>query len=186
MKSIIKMAIQLFLVFTIFQFLNSFILSVNNFININVLIVNINGIRTNNLPNIETNEFLKLFIPFIIIWCVYFIVVVIIWVKSEYISKAIIGKNELENVQLTLAGEDILSAGLSILSIYFIIDSSPRIFSYISNYVVGKTRFVDKDFLKEYTIRQTLEVIGISIKIILSLMLIKHKEKIIKIISVKK
>jgi hypothetical protein len=31
---------------------------------------------------------------------------------------------------------------------------------------VGKTRFVDKDFLKEYTIRQTLEVIGISIKII--------------------
>jgi hypothetical protein len=176
MKDIIKVTIKILLIFTIFWFINSFILSVNNLIQINTIDINAMSI-------IEKTAFYKSFIPFLCIWILYIISIIFVWKQSDNISKAIVNNNDLNHIQVLLNYENVLSVGINILCLYFIIDTSPRLFSYISNYILDKTRFVDKDFLKEYTIRQILEMIGISIKIILSILLIKYKSKVLKFLE---
>jgi hypothetical protein len=108
-----------------------------------------------------------------------------IWIKSDNISKVIIGNGNCENISLTLSSDNILLIGINILCIYFILDSLPSIFYYVSEYLVSKTRFVDRTFLEEYTTRQILQIIGIFVKIISAILLIKYKEKIVKLIRIK-
>jgi hypothetical protein len=178
MKNIIKISIKLFLVFNILSFINSFTLSVNNFINA----VGLNIIQ----DNIYKTELIKVVLPFLIIWCINLIVIIILWRKCDTISENIIENSVIDNINITINYENILSVGIIILGLYFIIDSLPKVFSYISNYIVSKSRFVDKNFLKEYTIRQVLEIIGIIMKILFSVMIIKHKDKIIEKMNIKK
>ena len=87
---------------------------------------------------------------------------------------------------MTLDFGNILSVGLIVIGVYLFINSIPRLFSYLSNFAISKTRFVDKDYLREYTIKEIVEIIGIIIKIITSYMLIKYNNKIVnKIIEIK-
>jgi hypothetical protein len=120
------------------------------------------------------------FLPFIVVWCIYLAIVTILWIKSESIANKIVGINQQENINITLGYEDILSIGLVILGFYLIIDSLPKLFSYISNFVISKSRFVDIDYLNGYTIKEIVEIIGIIVKMIISFVIIKNKDNVVK------
>ena len=178
MKNIIKYSIRLFLIFTIFNFINTFILSINNFVQWN---------RQNRMfmENFETLEFIKMYLPFIMVWIIYTFIIILLWSKSGNISEKIIEKNEMENMCIQLEFKSLLSLALIVLGIFFIIDTSPRLFSYIGNFVTSKTRFVDRDFLRNYTIREFIEMIGIIVKLLLAYTIIRHNRKIVdKIIAI--
>ena len=73
------------------------------------------------------------------------------------------------------------------IGIYLFIDSIPRLFSYLSNFMISKTRFVDKDYLKEYNLKEIVEMIGILLKMFMSYFVIKYNTIIVeKIIELKK
>jgi hypothetical protein len=175
MKKIIKIAIRIFLIFITFNFINHFSITVLNFIN---------GFKINNRYEIQISEFINAIIPFFVVWTIYIIVLIILWVKSEKISIKIVGENDHEYINLALNMENILSTGIILLGLYLIIDTIPKLFAYIANYIVNKTRFV-QDYIKNYTISQIVEIIGIIIKIIVSVMLIKRRNNIIKLLNKK-
>jgi hypothetical protein len=169
MKNIVKIGIRLFLVFITFNFINSFSVTVLNFIN---------GFRVNNRYEIKTSEFINAIIPFFVIWAIYIIILIILWMKSEKISVKIVGEKDYDTINLSLNMENLLSIGIILLSLYLIIDTIPKLFAYIANYIVNKTRFV-QDYIKNYTISQIIEIMGIIIKIIVSVVLIKHRNDIV-------
>jgi hypothetical protein len=179
MNKIIKISIRLFLIFIVFQSINTFAVSFHNFISWN-------EIYKNYQEAINAFEILKLYLPFITVWVIYLFVVIFLWIKSDFITNKIVGENKLEIMNISLDYKNILSVGLIVLGVYLFIDSIPRLFSYISNFAINKTRFVDRDFLRAYTIKEIVEIIGIIIKMITSIMLIKYNEKIIlKIYEIK-
>jgi hypothetical protein len=123
-------------------------------------------------------ELFRLLLPFIIVWFFYIIFVIVIWLKSESLSKKIIANDFIENVSITLSYGHLVPLGIIIVGIYLFIDSLPRLFSYISSLIIDRSRFVDKSFQNEYTIKEIIEIIGIILKIITSLSIIKYKDKI--------
>jgi hypothetical protein len=130
--------------------------------------------------NITNTEIVIAYLPFILVWCIYVSVIIHLWKKSEIIANKIVGINQLDSINIVLDYGNILSVGLIILGIYLIFDSLPKLFSYIANFVISKTRFVDKDFLREYTIKEIVEMTGIAIKIVMAFSIIKYNEKIVK------
>lgn len=171
MKGLINISIKIFLLFNIFNFLTSFFLSLHNFISHYKI--------NKDLYEINIIEDIKMYVPFVLICCLYILIIIFMWTKTEYISNKIINTNKIENLNFTLDYKNALSIGLIILSIYLIISSFPRIFSYLSNWLISKSRFVDKDYLKDYTIREVVELFGIFVKILASYLLIKYNENII-------
>jgi len=142
------------------------------------------------IRNIDANiiDALLLHIPFILLWCGGIILIIFLWKKSENIANKIVGKieNEVEIDKMNIDYNKLLSIGLIVIGVYLIIDTLPVLFSYISNYIVSKTRFVDKDFLREWSIKSIIEIIGIAIKIIISFVIIRYNDKVVeKIIDLK-
>jgi hypothetical protein len=170
MKKIINIAIKLFLMFTFIQYLNIYVSTFNNYV----------FAKKITIDYLLSFDF---FIRFVVIWCIYFVIIIIAWIKSDNISNAVIGNNNLEDIQLTLTYENILLIGINILCIYFIIDSIPMLFFYISLLATDFFMFPDYFFENNYYIRGILDTIMILLKIILSFLVIKYKEKIIKIIK---
>jgi hypothetical protein len=165
----VKISIRVFLLFTIFQFINSFALSINNLI------------ATLSFQRINISEISTLvFLPFILIWIIYIIVVIILWKKSEIIAEKIVGAENSLNIELKLNSENILSVGIIILGIYLIIEPLPRLFSFIATYVVSRTRFVENDFWREFSIRQMIDIIGLIFKLLSGLIIIRFNEQIVK------
>jgi len=186
MNVIVKICIRLFLLFTVFKFINTFITSVANFISwLGFFKVEI------KMRNIDTNDIniidaLLLHIPFILLWFGGIILIIFLWKKSEKIANKIVGKNEIEIDKINIDYNKLLSIGLIVIGVYLIIDTLPILFSYISNYIVSKTRFVDKDYLKEWSIKSVIEIIGVAIKIIISFVIIRYNDKVVeKIIDLK-
>ena len=180
MKVIVNISIRIFIIFTIFQFINSFSLTVNNFIGWN---------QFNKPSEVEIGiiEIIKLYLPFILLWIIYLGIIILLWVKSKKISEKIIGEIKIESMNITLSFQSALSIGIILIGIYLIISTVPTLFSYLSNWTINKTKFIDKDFVKEYTIRQFIEIIGIIIKIIFAYITIKYNGKIVsKIIKIDK
>jgi hypothetical protein len=179
MKTIIKLSIRIVLIFTVFKFFNY----------LSSLIIMIIGWSKNNQMLINASgkiAILKTFLPAIIVLCVYIFIIIVLWIKSEIISEKIIGKNQIENINVTLDLKNALSVGIIFIGIFLFIDSIPMLFSYLSNFAISKTRFVDKDYLRDYTIKEIVEVIGIILKMIVSFLLIKYREEIIsKIMATK-
>jgi len=180
MKTIIKLSIRVFLIFKFFSFINTFSLSIMNFIGWNKY----NQMFIDGIGKIEI---LKMYLPYITIWCIYIILIITLWIKSEAISKKIIGNSQIENINITLDFKNALSVGIILMGIFLFIDTIPKLFSYLSNFAISKTRFVDKDYLRTYTIKEIVEIIGIIIKMIVSFLLIRQKDAIInKIIEISK
>ena len=173
MKSIIRIAIRLFLIFNIFNFINNLASSINNFINWYKYIET----RT---TKIKIMEFLELYLPFIAVWCIFIFIMIVFWIKTEDISDKIISTNEFESINITLDYESALSLCFMILGLYLILDALPRIFTYLSNLLISQSRFVDKNFFREYTIKDIMEIIGILLKIFAAFMMIRHNRKIVK------
>ena len=171
MQNFIKISIRLFLIFTIFRFLNSFALLINNTI----------AVVTQD-PMFGYYIDIKIFLPFIISSIVYFTIVILLWKKSEVISKKIVGDNDIENITISLDYNKILSFGIIILGIFLLIFPIPRIFSYAANFVVARSRFVDDTFIREMRIRDVIEIIGIGLKMMAGYLIIKYNDKVIKII----
>ena len=103
-----------------------------------------------------------------------------LWIKTEDISDKIISTSKFDNINITLDYKNALSLCIIILGIYLILDTLPGIFSYLSNLLISQTRFVDKDFFREYTIKEIVEIIGILLKIFTAFMMIRHNRKIVK------
>ena len=74
--------------------------------------------------------------------------------------------------------QSVLSIGIILIGIYLIVSSIPGLFSYLSNWTVNKTRFIDRDFVRDFTIRQIIEIIGIMIKLVIAFLIIKYNAKI--------
>jgi hypothetical protein len=125
-------------------------------------------------------EFAELYLPFIIVWCIFIFITIILWIKTEDISDKIISINKFDSINITLDFENALSLGIIILGIYLILDTLPRAFSYLSNLLISQSRFVDRDFLREYTIKEIVEIIGILLKIFGAFIVIRHNRKIVK------
>ena len=167
MTKIIKMSIRLFLVFTVFSFINSFILSVNNIV----------VMYRQSIYSIDLDIFS--FLPFILTWIIYFVIITLLWKKSYTIAQKIVGEDISENINFTLNYREALSVGIVILGIFLFFEPLPRLFSYIANYVTSRSRFVDREFLRQYRIREVIEMIGIGVRMFLSILLIKHKNWLI-------
>jgi hypothetical protein len=140
------------------------------------------------MHNIDTNiiDALLLHIPFVLLWCGGIILIIFLWKKSESIANKIVGINEIEIEKINIDYNKILSISLIVIGIFLIIDTLPILFSYLSNYIVSKTRFVDRDFLREWSIKSVIEIIGVAIKMIISFVLIRYNDKVVeKIDSIK-
>jgi heme/copper-type cytochrome/quinol oxidase subunit 2 len=133
--------------------------------------------------NINQIEVFLQYIPFILLWCFYLVLVIILWKKSEKIANKIVGEDKQDINNVDFDYNRILSTGLIVLGIFIIIDTLPVLFSYISNYVVSKTRFGNNDFLREFSIKSVIEIIGIIIKIIISFVIIVYNDKVIEKIN---
>ena len=169
MIKIIRISIRLFLLLLVFNFINTFAF---------------HAMSLFNLSEILTRpEWLRAYYPFITLWFIYLAIIIILWVKAENIAKIIVGENDFDNIQLNLNHKSILSIGIYLLCIFFIINTSPRIFSYISTWVIMRTRFVDDQFLVNYTIGQIVDIMGIVLKLILSIYGIKHNKKIVELLT---
>ena len=156
MKNIVKICIRLFLILTVFQFINRFIISISTFI---ASFSHIRMFSTEDVNNVNIIDFL----PFIIIWLIYLAIVVIIWVKSEAISKKIVGDEISQNIQISINYDNILSVGIVILGLFLIINPLPRIFSHTANYITSRSRFVVDDFFwRDFGIKQMIEIIGLT------------------------
>ena len=187
LKNIIRISIRLFLVFTIFQFMSVFTSSWTYLVNLYGIKINMDGINFSNIAEniiMDKTDIFKIFLQFIITWCINLAVIIILWVKSEEISELIIGKNNIENVEMKLDAENILSAALCILCIYFIIENLPKLFHYVSNYISFCVKLFNKNteiFISSHLHFGLLEVL---FKIIISIIGIRYREKIVKIINI--
>lgn len=171
MKKIIKLAIRLFLAINIFQVTYNFALSVGNAINMN------------RMSDIDKTENINIFSTSIFPWCIYLVIVVILWIKSGQIAKLIVGNDDIDNIHLALDYESVLSIGIIILCLYFIIDASSLLFYYISNYVISKSNSVNGYLSNDPTTRQAIDIMRILVKIILSVIGIKYRGKIINLLN---
>jgi len=142
LKNIIKISIRLFLVFTIFQFISLFTTSWAYMVNLYGIKIDMSGVTFNKITEsivMDKYDIFRIFLQFIIIWCINLTLLIILWIKSEKISELIIGKNNIENIEVTLSSENLLSVGLCIVCTFFIIDSFPKLFHYVSNYIVPES-----------------------------------------------
>jgi hypothetical protein len=149
--------------------------------------IDMNGVTFNNITeNIIMDKFdiFRIFLQFIITWCINLAVLIILWIKSEKISQFIIGKNNIENIEIALSSENILSVGLCIICIYFIIDSLPKLFHYISNYIMFYTKLLNENAEIYMSSILHFEFLEILLKIIMSIIGMRYREKIVKIINI--
>jgi len=188
LKNIIKISIRLFIIFWIFQFIIMFTGSWTYLVNLYKIKIDINGINIDNLQGIamDKQDIFRIFLQFIITWCLNLAVIVILWIKSEKVAEAIIGKNDIENVQMTtLDTESILSAGLCIICVYFFVDNVVKLLYNISTYIITLTKIINKNaeiYLSSFFHFNFLEVL---LKIIMSIIGIRYREKIVKKINIK-
>jgi len=189
LKNVIKISIRLFIIFWIFQFLTMFTTSWNYLVNLYGIEIDTSGVYFDNVLDgiaMDKQDIFRIFLQFIITWCLNIAVIVILWIKSEKVAKAIIGKNDIENVQMTpLDSESILSIGLCIICVFFFIDSVTRLLYYISNYIISFTQIINKDteiYFSSVTFFSFLELL---FKLIMSIIGIRYREKIVKKINMR-
>jgi hypothetical protein len=168
--------------------MSAFISSWTYLVNLYGIKIDMSGIFFNNILDgivMDKKDIFRIFLQFIITWCINLAVIMILWIKSETISKAIIGNNDIENIQIAMDSESILSCGLCIVCVFFLIDSVPPLLGYISNYIILFIKLVNENpkiYLSSYFHFTFLELI---FKIIISIIGIRYKEKIVKIINIK-
>jgi hypothetical protein len=172
MGNLIKISIRIFLAFSILQLINNVSLEINNVVN------------QYRYAYLYSDEFLdknllKAYFPYICCWGIYLIIVVIIWIKSEEISKRVIGNNKIENINLLLNYENTLSLGIIVFGIYLFIDSLSKLISFISILFINSLRY-EKNILLDFEIDILVQIGTTLLKIIASFIMIKYNEKIIK------
>ena len=184
LKNIIKISIRLFIIFWILQFLTMFTTSWNYLVNLYSIEIDMSGVYFNNILDgiaMDKQDIFRIFLQFIITWCFNIAVIVILWIKSEKLAKAIIGKNDIENVQMiTLDTESILSAGLCIICVYFFVDNVVKLLYNISTYIITLTKIINGNaeiYLSSFFHFNFMEVL---LKIIMSIIGIRYREKIVK------
>jgi len=184
LKNIIKISIRLFLVFTIFQFIDLFTASWAYMVNLYGIKIDMSGVTFNKITEsivMDKYDIFRIFLQFIITWCVSLALLIILWVKSEKISALIIGKNDIENIEMALDSGTLLSAGLCIICTFFIIDSLPRLLHYVSNYIIFFTRVYNEKNGNLYISSAVyLDFFDPLLKIIISIIGIRYREKIVK------
>jgi hypothetical protein len=172
-----------------FQFLAMFTASWNHLVNLYGIEIDMSGVYFNNILDgitMDKQDIFKIFLQFIITWCLNIAVIVILWIKSEKVAKAIIGKNDIENIQMTpLDSESILSIGLCIICVYFFIDSVTRLLYYISDYIISFTQIVNKGTEIYFSSISFFNFLELLLKLIMSIIGIRYREKIVKKINVK-
>ena len=187
LKNIIKISIRLFLIFTAFQFISLFTTSWTYLINLYGIKIDMTGITFNKITEsivMDKFDIFRIFLQFIITWCVNLALLIILWFKSEKISELIIGKNNIENIEVALDSENLLSVGLCIICTYFIIDSLPRLLHYVSNYIIFYTKLSNENVKINISSHVYFDLLEPLLKIIISIIVIKYREKIIKIIYI--
>ncbi|MDR2597970.1 MAG: hypothetical protein LBC76_11710 [Treponema sp.] len=183
LKNIIKISIRLFLVFTIFQFISLFTASWAYLVNLYGIKIDMSGVTFNKITEsivMDKYDIFRIFLQFIIIWCINLTLFIILWIKSEKISELIIGKNNIENIEATLGSENILSISLCIVCTYFIIDNLPKILHYVSNYIIFYTKLFNENAQLYISSHVYFDLLEPLIKIIISVIGIRYREKIIK------
>jgi hypothetical protein len=111
--------------------------------------------------------------------------VILLWIKNEKVANAIIEKNDIENVQMTpLDSENILSIGLCVICIYFFIDSVTKLLYHISLYINYIVKIFDKNTKIYVAPEQYLVFLELLLKLILSIIGIRYKEKIVRKINI--
>jgi hypothetical protein len=184
LKNIIKISIRLFLVFTIFQFISLFTTSWAYLINLYGIKIDMSGVTFNKITEsivMDKYDIFRIFLQFIIIWCINLTLLIILWIKSEKISELIIGKNNIENIEVTLGSENILSIGLCIVCTYFIIDNLPKLLHYVSNDIILYTKSYNENAELYISSNVYFYLLEPLIKIIISFIGIRYREKIMKI-----
>jgi len=187
LKNIIKISIRLFLIFTAFQFISLFTTSWTYLINLYGIKIDMTGITFNKITEsivMDKFDIFRIFLQFIITWCVNLALLIILWFKSEKISELIIGKNNIENIEVALDSENLLSVGLCIICTYFIIDSLPRLLHYVSNYIIFYTKLSNENVKINISSHVYFDLLEPLLKIIISIIVIRYREKIIKIIYI--
>jgi hypothetical protein len=189
LKNVIKISIRLFIIFWIFQFLTMFTTSWNHLVNLYGIKIDMSGVYFNNVLDgiaMDKQDIFKIFLQFIITWCLNIAVIVILWIKSEKVAKTIIGKNDIENIQITpLDSESILSIGLCIICVYFFIDSVTRLLYYISDYIISFTQIINKGAEIYFSSGTLFSFLELLLKLIISIIGIRYREKIVKKLIVK-
>ena len=187
LRNIITISIRLFLVFTVFQFINLFTISWAYLVNLYGVKIDMTGITFNKITEsivMDKFDIFRIFLQFIITWCVNLALLIILWLKSEKISELIIGKNKIENLETALDSENLLSVGLCIVCMYFIIDSLPKLFHYVSNYIISYTKLSKENIKINISSDAYFDLLEPLLKIIMSIIGIRYREKIIKIIYI--
>jgi len=183
LKNIIKISIRLFLLFTIFQFITSFTLSWTYLVNLYGIKIDMSGVTFNKITEsivMDKYDIFRIFLQFIITWCINLTLLIILWIKSENISGLIIGKNNIENMEMTLDFESILSAGLCIICTYFIIDSLPKLLHYVSNYIIFYAKLFNENANQYISTNVYFDLMEPLLKIIISVIGIRYRENIVK------
>jgi hypothetical protein len=188
LKNIIKISIRLFILFWIFQFISIYASTLNYWINLYNIKIDMNGINIDNIPDnllMDKQDIFNMFLRFIITVCANLAIVVILWIKNEKVANAIIGKNDIENVQITsLDSENILSIGLCVICIYFFIESVTKLLYHISLDMIYAVKTFDENTKVYVSPEHYLIFPELLLKLIMSIVGIRYKEKIVKKINI--
>jgi hypothetical protein len=160
-----------------------------NFVWVNEFLIktlNDDGIHSiiNGIPIINNDKVLSVLIPLVIQWTLYFLTFIVLWINSEKISRMIIGNDEVNEVQCFLNFENILSAGIILLCIYFIQGMFPRILFNLSDFLIPKKVNFEYGELN-YKIEKIMDMICYLIVILISILGIKYNKMIVKYIMKK-
>jgi hypothetical protein len=178
MKNYIKITIKLFLILCIFQFVFKFLSELRNFVWVNELIISSSG-NIENYKSFDIKKLLNILVPIIIQCFLFIFTIIVLWFNSNNISNKIIGKNDVENVRFSIDYKNILSIGIVILCLYFIIDTVPKFIFFVSDFFIYRTRYINEYTLRDYTIGRIIDMIGFFVLIFLSIIGIKYNKWII-------
>jgi hypothetical protein len=187
LKNIIKISIRLFILFWIFQFISVYASTLNYLLNLYNIKIDMNGINVDIPDNLlmDKQDIFNIFLRFIITVCANLAIFVILWIKNEKVANAIIGKNDIENVQMTpLDSENILSIGLCVICIYFFIESVTKLLYHTSINIIYFVKKLDKNTKVHVFPEHYLVFPELLLKLIMSIVGIKYREKIVKKINI--
>jgi hypothetical protein len=151
-----------------------FITALRNYVWMDELMNSIFDDEENHIQ-LNTDKLLIKVFAKIIMQCILFIITFIIfWIKTEKISKIIMKDNDMENINLTLSYDNILSVWINFLCIYIFLDSLPRFIFNISDFFLIESKPIN------YIIGRSIDMLAYEVMIILSIIGIKHNKKLIK------
>lgn len=171
MKTLVTVAIRLFVLFAIIHFVGSLGFTVISYAH------TIGQPRVTALP-LQRIDALEL-----IVWLVYLGVVVLVWIKAQALTDLMFKGTRSQTEKLDFAPQILLEIGVTILAIYLVIETVPQLIIWGGNLLAVKSQFIPQGLPNQWKIREAAGVLAVILKMALAVFLIADRRIISRALS---